>query len=361
MKTSAPLALAACAVQFAATGQRIQLLPAGVFRSVDGRPEKLPGWYLDAGAAQRLVAALAARTTPLVIDYEHQTLHKEQNGQPAPAAGWFHALEWVEGEGLFAVDVQWTERAAAMIAAGEYRFISPVFAYDERTGEVSRLVNAALTNTPALDGLQDVLLAASARLLPQPSEEDLMEQLLEQLRWMLNLPVSATAEEISAELQKLIDRIKPAEAQAAASFHLATLIDGHEAKIAALTAQTGTEPDPARYVPIAVLNAANAQLAALSEQLAVAKSRDLDELVIAALNQGRLLPAQEAWARQLGSKDMEALKNFLNATVPIAALTRQQSETQPITGTATLSDEELAVCSQLGLTAEQFLNAKETK
>ncbi|WWY65039.1 hypothetical protein VP417_19990 (plasmid) [Acinetobacter baumannii] len=35
-----------------------------------------------------------------------------------------------------------------------------------------------------------------------------MEELLEQLRWMLNLPLSATAEEILAELNKLSAQIK---------------------------------------------------------------------------------------------------------------------------------------------------------
>ncbi len=39
-----------------------------------------------------------------------------------------------------------------------------------------------------------------------------MEELLEQLRWMLNLPLSATAEEILAELNKLSAQIKEKQA-----------------------------------------------------------------------------------------------------------------------------------------------------
>jgi hypothetical protein len=35
-----------------------------------------------------------------------------------------------------------------------------------------------------------------------------MDELLEQLRWMLNLPLSATAEEVLAELNKLSAQIK---------------------------------------------------------------------------------------------------------------------------------------------------------
>jgi phage I-like protein len=80
--------------------------------------------------SRHLIAAADARQTPYVIDYEHQTLRSAKNGLPAPASGWFKKLEWREGVGLFAVDVEWTDAAAAAIDAGEYRFISPVFLYD---------------------------------------------------------------------------------------------------------------------------------------------------------------------------------------------------------------------------------------
>ena len=61
-----------------ATHSEIQLFPAGEFSAVDGRPytdEVESGkWVLTAGLAAQLVAQVAARTTPFVIDYEHQTL-----------------------------------------------------------------------------------------------------------------------------------------------------------------------------------------------------------------------------------------------------------------------------------------------
>jgi phage I-like protein len=43
----------------------------------------------------------------------------------------------------------------------KHRFISPVFSYD-KTGQVLELLNAALTNTPAVDGMEEVLLAAAS-------------------------------------------------------------------------------------------------------------------------------------------------------------------------------------------------------
>lgn len=75
--------------------------------------------------------------------------------QPAPAAGWFKRMEWREGIGLFATDVRWTDKAKVMIAAREYRYISPVFHYGP-DGDVLNLIGLGLTNTPALDGLTDL-------------------------------------------------------------------------------------------------------------------------------------------------------------------------------------------------------------
>ncbi|MEH5891141.1 phage protease, partial [Enterobacter roggenkampii] len=144
-----------------ATPGVIQLFPAGEFRARDGRPTECAAWLMTREIAERLIAAADARDTPYVLDYEHQTLRAAKNGLPAPAAAFFKKLEWRDGEGLFAIDVEWTAAAAAMVEAKEYRFISPVFSYD-KTGQVMELLNAALTNTPAVDGMEEVLLAAAS-------------------------------------------------------------------------------------------------------------------------------------------------------------------------------------------------------
>ncbi len=133
-----------------------RILPAGMFRATDGRPATLPGWKVDAQIAAQLIAAVHAQANDLVIDYEHQSTQIPANGQPAPAAGWFKRLEWRDGDGLYVVDARWTDRARAMIEAGEYRYLSPVFEFDGATGAVTRLHSLALTNTPALNGLVDL-------------------------------------------------------------------------------------------------------------------------------------------------------------------------------------------------------------
>lgn len=163
--------LATCtASALTGAGKTIRLIPAGLFRTNDGRPAGLAGWMLTASNAGAIIQAAAAQANDLVIDYEHQSMQASKNGQLAPAAGWFKRLEWRDGEGLFAVDVRWTARASEMIVAREYRYISPVFSFDPKTGEVTRLFSAALTNTPALDGLTDI--AAAKRQAGGQSDYD---------------------------------------------------------------------------------------------------------------------------------------------------------------------------------------------
>ena len=153
---------AAMTQRLAGAEQEFRIIPDGLFRANDGRPLGLPGWKMDSSIASMITADLATRDE-LVIDYEHQTLLAKQNGQPAPAAGWFSSAVWREGKGLFAVGVKWTDRAKRMITALEYRYISPVFTYDEQTGRVERLLALGLTNNPGLSNLTDLsLLAATA-------------------------------------------------------------------------------------------------------------------------------------------------------------------------------------------------------
>lgn len=153
--------IASCSAQaIGGNKTRFRIIPAGLFRARDGRPQNLPGWMMDRTVAQRIIAATAASKGDVVIDYEHQTLDAHNKTGAVPAAGWFKQLEWVEGDGLYVTDARWTARASQMIDAKEYRYISPVFAFDA-LGMVVGLHSIALTNNPALDGLTDLAAATS--------------------------------------------------------------------------------------------------------------------------------------------------------------------------------------------------------
>lgn len=146
------IALLASALALHATAD-VQLLPAGEFTGRDGRPGNGLTWKLSDQAGRDLAAKLNARhaSVRFNMDYEHQAMLTEKNGQPAPASGWVSKFEWRSGQGLFALNVQWTARAKRMIETGEYAYLSPVIAYDKRTGAISNVINASLTNIPALD------------------------------------------------------------------------------------------------------------------------------------------------------------------------------------------------------------------
>jgi len=341
-------ALAALTVEITdRSGKSIQLLPAGEFSARDGRPASIDGctaksWVCGAAQAQSVIALAAAQANPMVIDYEHQTLNSAQNGQPAPASGWFKNLEWREGEGLFATDVDWTPAAARSIAEKEYRYISPVFEFDPNTGEVQRMHMAALTNNPGLDGMKAVALSAFTFQPQEPQMNKLLQALLTALGLTEQTPDDQAVAALNAHLalaKSNADQVVALTAERA----------NKDAQIVALTASAGT-PDPARYVPIAVVTGMQTQLAALTAQVA---GREVDELVTAALANGQLLAPQETWARELGKNNLAALKSFIATAPKIAALsgtqTRGQEPGAGAAGAQQLDATTLAVCRQMGI------------
>lgn len=363
------IAIASLALEIT-SGNVIQLFPAGQFRSSDTRPTECAHWFIDGTIAKRVIAALAKRKNPIVIDYEHQTYATEQNGAPAPAAGWWSGSNtvWREGSGLFAEGVEWTAKAAAHIDAKEYRFISPVFAYDPSTGEVLAVANAALTNNPALDGMAPVQLAAARAYLTQvnPKEDPAMDELLKILRKLLGLPEDASEQDILGALQAIeAETAPPAEGGAAATALLAMLKANKEeitalktAVAAAKAAKTATPavPDPSKYVPVAVVTDLQTQMAALTQRL---NGGDINEIIATALASGHLIPSMEQWARDLGAKDVAMLRDYIKNAAPLALLTQQNGGNPPTGGNNHgLTAIELEVANQSGMTPEAFAKAK---
>lgn len=326
---------------------RVQLFPAGWFGPEDGSMR----WYLDATLAQVLITAAQQRVNDYEFDYEHQSLNAHKGSGPVPAAGWFKSLYWVDGEGLFA-DVTWTARATELIRADEYRYVSPTFYYDNR-GCVRGLVNAALTNMPVIDGMQQV---AASLMFYDDNGGSSVDEILEQLRWMLNLPLSATVEEVKAELQKLIDRLSGGEGLAAASISLGNILaekdralQDRDNQIAALSVaqQTGA-PDPTKFVPVAVVDELRTTLAALSSQV---NDDRVGTLLTAALSDGRVMAGADADnLRELGKKDFALMEKMIAARQPIQALSQTQTGARGLSlndrGEPVADRGVLAVCSQ---------------
>ena len=128
-----------------------------------GANETVKGTFVfDEAAAQSVMAEYEAHGIDLPLDYDHAMLGG--GNDPAlsgKAAGWF-GLEVRNGE-LWAVNVRWTEPAAAALSRKEWRFMSPAFQADEK-GHVRSLLNVAITNLPATRRLEP-LMAASVTAL----------------------------------------------------------------------------------------------------------------------------------------------------------------------------------------------------
>lgn len=299
----------------AATGgapEWVHLLPAGTVRGADGRGP----YTIDAAA---LVVDLER---PLPIDRDHALDLAAKDGRPAPAAGWITALEARE-DGLWG-RVEWTGEGGRQVAAREYRFLSPVFLHG-KDSRVTRLLRAALTNIPNLD----LVALAAAEVVTRPAEGDPMDE-LRKVAEALGLGDGADAAAVLAAVEAI--KIEKDEAVALAAKQ--------------------AEPDPARFVPVTALQAVQAELSQIRAGIAEEKAT---AAVVGAIEAGKLAPALKDWGLALARKDLAAFTAFAidapsihGQVVPAA---------KPAGGTA-IDDTERAICAQLGLTPEAYLQAR---
>ena len=114
-------------------------------------------------------------------------------------------------------------------------------------------------------------------------------------------------------------------------------------------------PDPAKYVPIEVVTALNAQITTLQGNQVDPNAA----LLTAALSDGRLLPAQEAWAKDYAKQDPEGFKTYLDNAPVIAALNAKQTagKPEPVSGDkiTALSSEQKEVATAMGLSEADMI------
>lgn len=331
------VAVAALVVEFSGdvAPTEFRIIPAGEFRSWDGRPTECAAWLCTKEDGERIIADVASAERNRVVDYEHATLHAQKTGAKAPAAGWFKSLEWRDGDkpGVWVVGADWTKLAAQEIADKAYRYISPVFSYDKQTGHVLQLLHAALTNHPGLDGLTDLAALAAELLLPANPPENSMT-LLQKLLAAIGLQETATEAEALAAVANL------------------------KTNVATLTAQA-VAPDPARFVPVATLSALQGEHASLQEKFVALQAEidagKLDQVIADGKAAGKLTPATEAWARDLGKKDLASLSAYLESAPVVCKPGSIQSDGQErVQGTAALSADQMKVCELLGVAPADF-------
>ncbi len=304
----------------------VELFPAGP--RIDARDGR--SWTANPKA---VLTAFDANRAPLPVDYEHAQDHLAPQGIAAPAAGWIVKLE--ERGGAVWGQVEWTDKAAAMIAAREYRFLSPAFNYD-KTGLIKRLVGAGLVNRPALE-----MTALSRATLNHHHQENDMKAIAKALGLAEGADEAAILAAISrrdAERTAVCQALKldPAKADDKATV----------AAIEKLTTDTETALAAVKATPEATEVAALKQsLADTSTALAALQQKDADRDIEAALDkaaaEGKITPASRETYRAMCAAE-GGLTRFaeLVKTLPVicepstlderAATTRENDETDPV-------------------------------
>ncbi|MBW3527681.1 phage protease [Shewanella sp. NKUCC05_KAH] len=345
----------------------IQALPDGHFASVDGRPDDVAGgkWLMDSVAFAALQANTPHKAGDLVIDYEHQTLNKEVNGQPAPAAGWFNIddVQYRQGQGLF-IKPRFTDNAIAYLTAKEYKYFSLVFGYDTSTGRPQFIHSAALTNRPGVDGMLPLAsLAALAALntsLNSPesiqstdTEELHVNPLLRKILAALGVDVPEDATALTAEQEVAALSALNTLTTAANS------VDGLKQQLTALSA-TSPSVDLSQYVPAATVAALRTQLVALTAENGVLT---VEQTVKAAIDEGKAFECERQYLIDLGKQSMAALTANLGERVAIAALTAKQTTTVPDpikdkeTKLAALTADQIKMADSWGMSQADFAKA----
>lgn len=144
--------MASTALGGACVPDRVLLAPWGQVESTNG------SFVVDEESVALAIAALTEHATDTPIDYEHQTLggdYASPDGR-APAAGWIKELSAEPGVGLLA-RIEWTAQAKEMLAAREYRYLSPVALIRKRDRKMIGIHSAALTNKPAIKGMTPIV------------------------------------------------------------------------------------------------------------------------------------------------------------------------------------------------------------
>jgi phage I-like protein len=370
----------------------VQLMPAGRFDAPRGALRGQGPWTLTNEAAARLIARFAQRKNDVQIDYEHQSLDADKKSGPVPAAGWIktNSLQFDEARGLYAASVKWTAAAQQAIADDEYRYISPVFSYDAKTGDVLDLITVALTNNPAIDDMDPVTLAAARFYLPNEDIAvatqlgDLLSKLMkekgvsrEQLGQAAGIDADTVSQILNGTIKRppdqrlkgfasalgvsfdsLVNTLPKEDMHMAASALKKTLgladtatdeelsqavaalkakadaSDSKDTQIAALKAQT---LDPAKFVPVAVVTELQTQLAALT---AKQEKSEIDQLIDK--NLAKLpTPGLQTWAR---GQSIAALTAYLENAPEVAALAGMQTDGKRPGGDGLTGDALVAVC-----------------
>lgn len=312
-------ALALC-FQLASDGQVpewIELIPApdagGQVIGEDGRK-----WRMQDAAA---VAARFRR--PLPFDINHATEVAAPKGGESPAAGWIEELQ--ARNGALWGRIAWNTKGAELISGKAYRFYSPAFTFDRKTGEIHAMTSAGLVNDP-------------------------------------NFPLALNSAEH-------VDEVDPMLKKLLAALGLAEDVNEETALNAVATLKNDLEkatnnaklPDLNKYVPRAdyetAVNRANTAEAQLATNAQAALDAEIETEISAALKAGKITPATKDYyvATCRADGGLAKFREFVKAAPVIADGGRQtDGQGKAAEGTAGLTENQRAICRRTGMSEDDY-------
>jgi phage I-like protein len=300
-----------------------------IFASGDIRTKK-GVFTFDDEAAEQVMKHAEEWGNDYSLDYDHGAFSLFSSPGSGMAAGWYK-LEVRDGE-LWAVGLEWTEKARTHLEAREYRYFSPTFRHEEG-GRIVELLNIALTNIPATKNMKPLM----ASLVDEnPEDEDEETPPMKTLLAMLGLKDNATEAEAIAALGT--------ERETASSL---THLTGKKTVREALAVVEAWRVVVGKY---------EEQATELSQLKQVAAKREMDLVVDEAKRAGKLPPAMEPHIRKM---ELSAAKAFLEAMPAVVKGGGEGNREAPHSeGSVALSAVEKEVCAQLGVKPEEFMKSR---
>jgi len=111
------------------------------------------------------------------------------------------------------------------------------------------------------------------------------------------------------------------------------------------------DPDPTKHVPMEQFQAVASRLKALEDSQAKDKAA---AAVAEAMQAGKVIPSTKAWAMAYASRDPAGFAAYVAAMPAIVTPGQEGPSGTPSAGPGQMDEAALAVCSQLGIPAEDY-------
>lgn len=183
----------------------VMLAPYGIFQGYSNGNSV--NETINDYAVDTMVAEYKTNPTERLLDIDHKSMRVPEE-RDTTAAGWIYDLVAVKDlgrmSGLYG-KIKWTDVGRGLVESRQYRFLSPVFQLDEE-GHPIKLINAALTNRPAMTSINPIL-----NTTPDTTQIDLTKEDIDMTKEEMIDLIKATVAQIEAEKEMAEETVETCE------------------------------------------------------------------------------------------------------------------------------------------------------